>query len=112
MDYRTGPLGVGGGGEEAARLVFRGRLGPAFVRFVLERAARLDLRGHVLPDDAAAGAAVRVVVSGPSALIDAFEIACCLGPIDTLVEDWDREPADPAAGVPERAIPFAAPPPG
>lgn len=73
----------------AATLVFSGRLRPAsFAAFARHRADRLDLALDAL--DAGPSAAT-ASVSGPAALIDAFEMACSLGPLDCLVLDVTRE---------------------
>ena len=68
---------------EGVTLVFLGRLRPAsFAAFAGHRAGRLALGhvfGRVSPD------CVEVTVTGEPDLIDAFEMACSLGPIDCLV---------------------------
>jgi hypothetical protein len=68
---------------ETVTLVFLGRLDPAsFAEFAGHRAARLSLGhsfGRMEPG------CVEVTVSGDADLIDAFEMACSLGPIDCLV---------------------------
>lgn len=74
-----------------ATLVFTGRFRPSSFRaFAEHRAELLDL-------DAAFPAlgAERVVVSlaGQDDFIDAFEMACSLGPIDCLVLDVERRDA-------------------
>jgi hypothetical protein len=88
MDFRTGDLGTGGAKERAVELRFRGSLGEPFVAFALRRAARLSLRGWI---EAEAPDHVTVAAEGPEALVDAFEIACSLGPIDAFVQDWTCE---------------------
>jgi hypothetical protein len=69
--------------KDATTFVFVGRFEPeSFVEFVHHRARRLALRagiGGVGPDQ------IEVSVSGEADLIDAFELACSLGPIDCLV---------------------------
>jgi hypothetical protein len=69
----------------AARLTFAGRfVAPSFAAFVARRAVRLDLRVAVR----SAGAELFAVdVEGQPDLIDAFEMACSLGPLDCLVLD-------------------------
>lgn len=81
--------------------VFSGRFEPAsFADFALHRVARLAL--HAGPPDLRPDR-VRITVSGQDDLVDAFEVACSLGPIDCLVEDVVRHPGDPpAAGGEER----------
>jgi len=70
------------------RMVFSGRLDPAsFSEFVRHRAGRLELEAEI---EAADRERVSVAVSGDADLIDAFEMACSLGPIDCLVLDLER----------------------
>jgi len=77
--------------NEKARLVFKGHLYPeAFVEFARHRARRLDI---VLDVASADGEAVNVTVEGPVDLLDAFEMACSLGPYDCLVLDVVRTAA-------------------
>lgn len=72
----------------AATLIFIGRFRPeSFLEFVHHRAERLGLRtglGAVRRDR------IEVFVTGEEDLIDAFEIACTLGPLDCLVLDHAR----------------------
>jgi hypothetical protein len=81
--------------HEGACFVFKGRLRTeSFVEFARHRAARLGLGfevGHVSVD------AVALKVSGPAELVDAFEMACSLGPYDCLVLDVARHGRDLAA---------------
>jgi hypothetical protein len=69
-------------------LVFLGRLGPAsFAEFIGHRAGRLAVDhtfGRLEQD------CVEVTVTGHPDLIDAFEQACSLGPIDCLVLEVHR----------------------
>lgn len=90
MGYETGPFGIGGNVRGAAAFVFRGRLGPPFLAFVAARAARLDLVVAAAGDDV-----VEAEVRGALPLIDAFEMACSLGPIACLVESWERVELEP-----------------
>ena len=74
--------------REQVEMVFLGALEPAsFAEFMRHRAGRLsisaDLR-HVGRDRA------EVAVEGEAALVDMFEMACSLGPIDCLVRDVRR----------------------
>jgi acylphosphatase len=104
MDIETGPFGIGGIGIEAAHFLFRGRLDLSFVKFAVERARRLALDGWIEDGDF-----VSVVVVGDKVLVDAFEMACILGPADCEVTEWEREvllpelnaskSSDPPAGV-------------
>jgi acylphosphatase len=72
-----------------------GRLGRRYLDFVADRAAWLDLSGWA--ESRSEGEAV-VVAAGPEALVGALEMACMLGPIDTLVHTLEltNEP-DPVA---------------
>lgn len=86
MEYFSGRLGLGGANERAAEICFEGELGLPFVNFVTARAKRLGLRGWIQE----AGSSVLVLVEGPEALVDSFEITCSLGPIDARIERWVR----------------------
>lgn len=73
---------------QTARICFVGQLvSSSFGEFADKRAARLGL--ELLVDEAADDRFV-VRVSGQPDLIDAFEMACSLGPIDCLVLDCER----------------------
>ncbi len=70
-------------------LRFEGHLPEAsFAEFAAHRAARLSLPHAILMQDA--GAAV-IRLTGPAALIDAFEMALSLGPADCLVREVRRQ---------------------
>ncbi len=74
--------------SEAVEFTFSGRLvRDSFVEFAIHRARRLDL-------DYAFGKcgvdAVSVSVMGAHDLVDAFEMACSLGPHDCIVLDVER----------------------
>ena len=70
------------------RMSFKGRFAPpSFLEFVDRRAARLDLDVSVTSADTGS---VAVEVSGQPDLIDAFEMACSLGPLDCIVLDCER----------------------
>lgn len=72
-------------------LVFTGRLvPPSFADFVAHRAARLALDHGLGPVDASRA---EVTVRGDPDLVDAFEMACSLGPLDCVVLDCSRAPA-------------------
>jgi len=74
---------------DAVTLVFVGRLRPeSFAEFVAHRARRLAL-DHAL--GAVGAERLEVTVRGEPDLIDAFEMACSLGPIDCIVLDAFRE---------------------
>ncbi len=73
------------------RIVFTGRFEPvSFADFAAHRAARLTLD---LAVEAAGRDRVVLSVGGEEALVDAFERACSLGPIDCLIMDVERRPA-------------------
>ena len=72
--------------------IFSGRFEPAsFADFARHRVARLAL--HATTPELRADR-VRITVSGQDDLVDAFEVACSLGPIDCLVDDIVRYPGD------------------
>ena len=72
-----------------ANFAFQGRLKPdSFRDFARRRAARLSLD---LEERGASSESFACRVSGPLALVDAFEMACSLGPLDCLVLDVWRE---------------------
>lgn len=88
MNYESGDFGAGGNRPCSATFRFSGELGESFIAFALRRAQRLSLDGWIrraAPDRVIASA------SGPQALVDAFEMACSLGPIDASVQDCLRE---------------------
>jgi acylphosphatase len=64
------------------------------IPWICHRAALLDLKGWVRRED---GASIRVLVCGPSPLLDAMEIACSLGPGDAMVHCVDRESVEIAS---------------
>jgi hypothetical protein len=73
---------------ETTKLVFIGQFRPSsFLDFIRHRAARLALcaQPEFVRDDM-----IEVSVSGEADLVDAFEVACTLGPIDCLVRDHRR----------------------
>jgi acylphosphatase len=72
-----------------ARLVFRGRLNTAsFQEFAQHRAQRLEL---VLKLTGLSGEAASLTLDGQDELIDAFEMACSLGPYDCLITEIERQ---------------------
>jgi hypothetical protein len=74
--------------SERTRFVFTGRLRTdSFIEFARHRAARLGLLIDVAQMSAMA---VTVNVSGAAELVDAFEMACSLGPYDCLVLEVTR----------------------
>ncbi|WP_375465494.1 hypothetical protein [uncultured Methylobacterium sp.] len=79
--------------RNVATLVFTGRFRPdSFRAFAEHRARLLDLSVR------AEGGPERVVVevAGQGDCVDAFEMACSLGPIDCLVRDVERRDDAPA----------------
>ena len=71
-----------------ARFVFTGRLRTdSFVEFARHRAARLGLWIDVTQ---MSEEAITVNVAGAAELVDAFEMACSLGPYDCLVPEIAR----------------------
>lgn len=72
-----------------ATIIFTGRFRPAsFAEFAAHRATRLSLG---LGIEALGEERVVLTVAGPEVLVDAFEMACSLGPLDCLVLDVVRE---------------------
>lgn len=68
-----------------AHFVFRGNLRTdSFIAFARHRAARLGLGMEI---GQASNAAISLTVAGAADLVDAFEMACSLGPYDCLVLD-------------------------
>lgn len=74
--------------HHAVTLVFQGRFRTeSFLDFVHDRADRLALEAGIA---AVTPERIEVSVAGQEELIDAFELACSLGPIDCLVLDHGR----------------------
>jgi len=86
MEIESGVYGVGGNNTATVRIDFYGMLGDGFARFIQRRAARLSLAGSW---DTEPGH-LAVILTGSLPLIDAFEMACILGPIDASIVAWDR----------------------
>jgi hypothetical protein len=81
--------------QEHARFVFKGTFrAQSFVEFARHRADRLGLELQLGQADAES---VAVNVSGVAELVDAFEMACSLGPFDCFVFDVVRHDVDLAA---------------
>jgi len=73
-----------------ASYVFLGRFEPeSFAEFVRHRATRLALEAELRTLRAER---IEVDVTGEEDLIDMFEMACSLGPIDCIVLDIQRRP--------------------
>jgi len=74
-------------------MVFLGRFVPeSFAEFMRHRAERLSLEARF---GRLGTERVEVEVGGEADLIDMFEMACSLGPIDCLVLDIRREAPRP-----------------
>jgi hypothetical protein len=72
--------------------VFSGKLrSDSFVEFARDRASRLDLELDVR---AVSDQAVALAVRGEADLVDAFEMACSLGPFDSLVLQVGRSDSE------------------
>ena len=81
------PPGVGAAMTRAT-MIFLGRFVPGtFAEFVRHRAARLSIEAVPRRLD---GERVEVEVIGEPDLVDMFEMACSLGPIDCLVRAVER----------------------
>ena len=76
-----------GGAPVAVRMCVAGSLGPGYAAFVADRASWLSLSGWI---EQASDELAFVVAVGPEALVGALEMACLLGPNDTLVRTLDR----------------------
>jgi hypothetical protein len=77
----------------AATIVFSGSFRPeSFLEFVAHRGGRLALCTRL---EASGPDQITVSVAGEPDLIDAFEMACSLGPLDCLVRDVARRAAGP-----------------
>lgn len=84
--------------QVAQRFILRGALVPnAFLNFVADRAAWLDIDGWA---EASADDEVTVVAAGPEAMVGALEMALMLGLLDALVRDFETfdEPGVVAQG--------------
>ena len=80
--------------RESVIFTFSGQMvADSFVAFARHRAEKLDLPLAVLASD---DSSVALAVDGQVDLVDAFDIACSLGPHDCIVLDVARTPA-PAA---------------
>lgn len=80
--------------RESVLFTFSGKLvSDSFVAFARHRAAKLDLPFAVLASDENS---VVLAVDGQTDLVDAFDMACSLGPHDCIVLDVERAPASPA----------------
>lgn len=74
--------------SSTVRFVFSGKMhSEVFVAFARDRASRLDLELEVGP---VSDRAIVLAVRGEPDLIDAFEMACSLGPSDSLVLHVER----------------------
>jgi hypothetical protein len=84
------------------RMVFAGDLKPAsFAEFAAHRAGRLALAMRIVASDAAA---VTVDLAGAPDLVDMFEMACSLGPLDCVVHDVTRRDIGDAAFAAGRSL--------
>lgn len=63
----------------------------SFPDWICHRAGLLNLSGWV---KAQGDARVDVLVSGDADLVEAFEVACSLGPADIMVDRIDRKPGN------------------
>lgn len=81
---------VEGGAPVILHMQIAGSLGADYLRFIASRARWLGLSGTAW---SAGPGRAEVVAAGPEALVGALEMACVLGPLDTLVETLDSAPA-------------------
>ena len=81
--------------HDHARFVFKGRFRiRSFVEFARHRAERLGLDLQLGPSSTDA---IAINVSGAAELVDAFEMACSLGPFDCFVLEVARRDINLAA---------------
>jgi hypothetical protein len=91
--------------RDATTFVFVGSFDPAsFVEFMHHRAHRLALRAGV---GGISCDRIEVSVSGEADLLDAFELACSLGPLDCLVLDVLRAHRNESDGPTTTNLPGA-----
>ncbi|MEO7222937.1 MAG: hypothetical protein ABIY37_10725 [Devosia sp.] len=86
---------VEGGAPVIVRMRIAGSFEADYLRFVAGRAEWLSLSGWAL---SLAPGQAEVVAAGPEALVGALEMACMLGPLDTLIDALETE--DVAGPVP------------
>jgi hypothetical protein len=80
--------------DTRVRFRFGGSIDPEdFAAFVVERVCRLDLDGEPRID----GTDVTCEVTGQADLVDAFEMACLIGPAGSLVTEFVREDGEKEA---------------
>ncbi|WP_286182180.1 hypothetical protein [Rhizobium sp. ICMP 5592] len=73
---------------DRARFIFRGQMVcDSFIEFAQHRAQRLDLDIEMESCDAMSAT---LAVKGQEDLVDAFEMACSLGPYDCIIRDIER----------------------
>ncbi len=71
----------------SARMIIKGDFDPAtFAAWITHRANLLSLGGWVRPESEQL---IVVVVTGDKILVDAFEVACSLGPVSAHVKSID-----------------------
>ncbi len=76
---------------QGARFTFRGQMVcESFTEFALHRARRLDLEIDLGACDSSSAT---LSVKGQEDLVDAFEMACSLGPYDCIILDIERATA-------------------
>lgn len=74
----------------AETFTIRGQLAaPSFIPWIRRHAARIGIEAEFAATDAEI---VALRVSGPSALLDAMEMGCLLGPIDVWIDSIRRDP--------------------
>ncbi|HWA20401.1 MAG TPA: acylphosphatase [Devosia sp.] len=81
---------VEGGAPVVMRMRVAGRLDPGYLQFVAERARWLSLSGWATRTPAGTA---EVMAAGPEALVGALEMACLLGPLDSVVDTIESETA-------------------
>jgi acylphosphatase len=85
---RTYSTDVEGGAPVTVRMRIAGVFAADYLQFVAGRARWLSLSGWVA---AIAPGQAEVIASGPEALVGALEMACVLGPLDSLIDTLECE---------------------
>ncbi|WP_246710126.1 acylphosphatase [Martelella soudanensis] len=78
--------------DQTQKFIMRGSFGAnSFIPWMERHARKLGLEERII---AASPERIEMAVKGPSALIDAMEVACLLGPIDIWVDDIECLPLE------------------
>src|SRR5690625_312414 len=91
MDISSGDFGVGGSGCATIVFTFTGKLGPPFIDFLEYQKHKLGL-GLVIEKNTPHE--VKLIAWGSEVLLGAFEVSCCLGPINSSIKTWSAKSAE------------------